>query len=149
MVLQSIWQITIGLSPAQECLTWNTQPALLSGIVDNVGAFGTSTWVEYNVTSQVTGNGTYTFALVADSTDGVTFSSREGTPPPQLVVITQSASTGTATFTPTSTATFTPTPDCFQQHRPTHLRVSPPLQRQPLRQTSTSNSHADIHGNTY
>ena len=91
-------------------ITWNTQPALLGGVVDNVGAFGTSTWVEYNVTSMVTGNGTYTFALVADSTDGVTFSSREGTTPPQLVVTTQSASTGTATFTPTSTATSTRTP---------------------------------------
>ena len=38
------------------------------------------------MTSLVSGNGTYTFALVADSNDGVTFSSREGTAPPQLVV---------------------------------------------------------------
>jgi fibronectin type III domain protein/calcineurin-like phosphoesterase family protein len=91
-------------------VTWNTQPALLSGAVDNKGAFGTSTWVEYNVTSLVTGNGTYTFALVADSTDGVTFSSREGTPPPQLVVEIQSTLTATITSTPTSTATVTSTP---------------------------------------
>src|SRR4029078_12100823 len=91
-------------------VTWNTKPALLSGIADNVGAFGTSTWVEYNVTSLVTGNGAYTFALVADSTDGVTFSARKGATPPQLVFNIQIASTGTATLTPTSTAIFTPTP---------------------------------------
>ena len=91
-------------------ITWNTQPALLSGVTANTGAFGTSTWVEYNFTSLVTGNGTYTFALVADSTDGVTFSSREGTTPPQLVVQTQSILTGTATATPTSTGTLTSTP---------------------------------------
>jgi hypothetical protein len=91
-------------------VTWNNQPALVSGVADNKGAFGTSTWVEYNVTSLVTVNGTYTFALVADSTDGVTFSSREGTTPPQLVVETQSTLTATITSTPTSTATPTSTP---------------------------------------
>jgi fibronectin type III domain protein/calcineurin-like phosphoesterase family protein len=90
-------------------VTWNTRPTLLSGVADNAGAFGTNTWVEYNVTSLVNGNGTYTFALVADSTDGVTFSSREGTTPPQLVVQTQSGSGGTATFTPSGTTTSTST----------------------------------------
>jgi hypothetical protein len=67
-------------------ITWNTQPALLSGAFDNKGAIATESWVEYDVTGLVTGNGTYTFALVADGTDGVTFSSREGTSPPQLIV---------------------------------------------------------------
>ena len=92
-------------------VTWNTRPALLSGVADNAGAFGTNAWVEYNVTSLVNGNGTYTFALVADSTDGVTFSSREGATPPQLVVQTQSGPVGTPTVTqtPTATATFTST----------------------------------------
>jgi hypothetical protein len=67
-------------------ITWNTQPALLSGVVDNTGAIAANAWVEYDVTPLVTGNGTYTFALVADDNDGVTFSSREGAAPPQLVV---------------------------------------------------------------
>jgi len=90
-------------------VTWNTQPALLSGVADNQGAFGTNTWVEYDVTSLVSGNGTYTFALVADSNDGVTFSSREGSAPPQLVVETIGAGTVTPTSTPTSTRTPTGT----------------------------------------
>ena len=67
-------------------ITWNAQPALLSGAFDNKGAIAMESWVEYDVTALVTGNGTYTLALVADGTDGVTFSSREGTSPPQLVV---------------------------------------------------------------
>lgn len=88
-------------------ITWNTQPALLSGVAGNTGAFGTSVWVEYDVTSLVTGNGTFTFALLADSTDGVTFSSREGTTPPQLVV-TLGTGAPTPTRTPTATATNPP-----------------------------------------
>jgi len=67
-------------------VNWNTQLALLSGAFDNKGVIATATWVEYDVTSLVTGNGTYTLALIADSNDGVTFSSRQGTTPPQLVV---------------------------------------------------------------
>ena len=67
-------------------ITWNNRPALLSGAFDNKGAIATGTWVEYDVTDLVTGDGTYTFALVADGTDGVTFSSREGTSDPELVV---------------------------------------------------------------
>jgi hypothetical protein len=34
----------------------------------------------------VTGNGSYDFVLLPDSTDGVSFYSREGTSPPQLVL---------------------------------------------------------------
>ena len=90
-------------------VTWNTQPALLSGVAGNAGAFGTNTWVEYDVTSLVSGNGTYTFALVADSNDGVTFSSREGSAPPQLVVEMMGTGTATLTSTPTSTLTSTGT----------------------------------------
>jgi len=116
-------------------ITWNSRPALLSGVADNTGAFGTSTWVEYNVTSLVTGNGTYTFALVADSTDGVTFSSREGTTPPQLVVTTQSIPTGTATFTPTSTVTLTSTPTLTAT--PTMTLTNTPTATQTPTQTPT------------
>ncbi len=88
-------------------ITWNTQPALLSGALDNKGTIAIDSWVEYDVTSLVTGNGTFTFALVADSTDGVTFSSREGTTAPQLVV-TLGAGAPTPTRTPTATVTNPP-----------------------------------------
>jgi cell division septation protein DedD len=86
-------------------ITWNTQPPLLSGAFDNKGAIATNSWVEYDVTSLVTTNGTYTFALVADSSDGIVFSSREGTSAPQLVV---AFGAGGPTSTPTQTATQPP-----------------------------------------
>jgi hypothetical protein len=67
-------------------VNWNTQPALLSGAFDDKGAIATNTWIEYDVTALVTGDGTYTFALETDSTNGVNFSSRQGANPPQLIV---------------------------------------------------------------
>ncbi|HEY9529470.1 MAG TPA: DNRLRE domain-containing protein, partial [Anaerolineales bacterium] len=107
-------------------VTWNTQPALLSGVADNQGAFGTNTWVEYDVTSLVSGNGTYTFALVADGNDGVTFSSREGSAPPQLVVETLGAGTVTPTSTPTSTRTPTGTVTPTATTTPSSTATLPP-----------------------
>lgn len=93
------------LESGRNSITWNKQPALLSGVVANAGAIATASWVDYNVTSLVTGNGTYTFALFADSTDGARFSSREGSQPPQLVITTSSTPTPTSTSAPLSTNT--------------------------------------------
>ncbi len=81
-------------------ITWNTQSLLASGASDNKRVIETNSWAEYDVTSLITGNGTYTFALVADSTDGVTFSSREGATHPQLLI---TPGTSGSTSTPTST----------------------------------------------
>jgi hypothetical protein len=67
-------------------LTWSAQPALLSDIPVDPGAILTDSWIEYDVTDLVMEDGTYTFALVTDGPDGVIFSSREGTEPPQLIV---------------------------------------------------------------
>ena len=61
----------------------------------------TNSWVEYNVTSRVGGNGTYAFVLQTSSADSVNFYSSEGANPPQLVVRTGS---GTSSPTPTPTA---------------------------------------------
>jgi hypothetical protein len=100
-------------------VTWNTRPALSSAATDNKAAIGTSSWAEYNVSSLVAGNGTYTFALVADSSDGVTFSSREGTTSPQLVITLGAGAllsadalvwTDTPTLIPVPTETFTLVP---------------------------------------
>jgi calcineurin-like phosphoesterase family protein len=90
-------------------ITWNNRPALTSGAVDNKGSISKNTWVEYNVTALVTGNGTYSFVLAGDSNDNVIFSSREGSNPPQLVV-TFNSSTNTPAVTQTSISTPTRTP---------------------------------------
>lgn len=74
------------IESGEDGITWNKQPDLWSSEIDNKNTIGTGTWVDYDVSSMVTGNGTYTFALIADGTDSVIFSSREGSAPPQLVM---------------------------------------------------------------
>jgi parallel beta-helix repeat protein len=106
----------------ETALTWNNHPAITSAGMDDKGAISTNAWVEFNVTPLVTGDGTYSFALVGSSTDGVTFSSREGSQVPQLVIsmITGSAtSTPLPTSTPTSTATPTGTSIPTNTYSPT------------------------------
>jgi hypothetical protein len=67
-----------GTSWTETGITWNNRPARTSGALDNKGSISTSTWAEYDVTAWVTGNGTFSFVLAADSTDAATFSSRQG-----------------------------------------------------------------------
>jgi parallel beta-helix repeat protein len=64
----------------------NTLPALTSSVLDDKGAIASGVWTEYNVTAQIAGDGTYSFAFIPTSTDAVSFSSREGSQPPQLVI---------------------------------------------------------------
>lgn len=115
-------------------VTWNTQPALLSGAVDNKGAIAADTWVEYDVTSLVSGNGTYTFALVADGSDGITFSSKEGTAAPQLVI---TLGTGGPTVTPSHTPTSTPTSPAAATNTPTATRTPTRTPTNPAAATNT------------
>src|SRR5258706_16332400 len=93
-------------------ITWNTRPARTSAAVDNAGQIALQTWVEYNVTTLVTGNGTYSFDLGADSTDGTTFLTREGSNPPQLMLTlgTGASPTAVSSPTPTSVKILTATP---------------------------------------
>jgi hypothetical protein len=99
-----------GTSWTETGITWNNRPARTSGALDNKGSISTNTWVEYNVTSLISGNGTFSFVLAADSADGAVFSSRQGSQPPQLVVTLAGSSTITPSFTATETATASSTP---------------------------------------
>ena len=79
----STWKET-----GKDGITWDLQPTLLSGPMENKETVEEGSWLEYNVTAAVTGDGTYSFALVADSEDAAIFSSREGSQAPQLIVTT-------------------------------------------------------------
>lgn len=72
----------------ENTITWNNRLAPTSGAIANAGAIVSDNWVEYNVTAVVTGNGSYDFVLLPDSSDGASFYSREGPASfrPQLVV---------------------------------------------------------------
>ena len=50
------------------------------------GKITAATWTSADVTSAVTGNGTYSFAISTSNATAVSLSSREGANPPQLVV---------------------------------------------------------------
>jgi hypothetical protein len=70
-------------------ITWNTRPARTSSATDDKGAIPVNSWVEYDVTPFVTGNGTYSFNLATTSNDGIDLYNREAaTLRPELVVTT-------------------------------------------------------------
>ena len=68
-----------------ESMLFAGQPALGPLIVD-LGAATAGAYMDIDVSSYVTGDGTYSFGLIGESTNVAQFHSREGASPPQLVV---------------------------------------------------------------
>jgi chitodextrinase len=77
---------------SENAVTWGNRPAPASPASDDKGSISSGTWIEFDVTRLVTGDGVYGFVLIGTSSDGVDMSSREGSAAPQLVL-----STGTVT----------------------------------------------------
>jgi len=78
---------TTGTTWSETTVNWDNRPAATSAATDDKGAIPANTWVEYDVTPFVTGNGTYSFRLATISTDGVFFAQREATDfRPELVL---------------------------------------------------------------
>ncbi|WP_225411629.1 CBM96 family carbohydrate-binding protein [Stigmatella hybrida] len=70
-----------------DTLTWNNRPARVGGALGDLGAVGSHTEAEYDVSAVVTGAGTYNFALVPTGGNGVDFASSERSPiEPQLIL---------------------------------------------------------------
>ena len=67
---------------------WNTRPQTSGGAIDTVGAAPLGQWVELDVSGVVSGDGTYSFALINASNDVARYSSSEATAAqrPQLVL---------------------------------------------------------------
>ncbi|MHC4413016.1 MAG: CBM96 family carbohydrate-binding protein, partial [Planctomycetota bacterium] len=81
-------------------ITWNNQPA--AGATLDTKSPGMAMWVEFDVTSHVTANGTYSFCLQGDySTSGQTFNSKEGANKPVLIVTYGDANDATPPAAPT------------------------------------------------
>ena len=96
-------------------ITYSNAPPLGS-MIGSSGSVSSNTWTSVNVTSYITGNGTYNLGLATSSSTALSLASREsGANAPQLVIQTQGGTAPTATRTPTSpsnptqTATRTPT----------------------------------------
>ena len=75
---------------SETTLTWNTRPAIVGTVIANATNVPVNAWYEFNVSALVTGNGTYSFLLRPESSDGVVATSRQGTAAnrPQLVITT-------------------------------------------------------------
>ena len=71
---------------SESTVTWGNRPIPSATPTADVGSVPADAWLEYDVTSAVSGSGTYTFAVVPQSSDGLFFSSREGAKAPQLVL---------------------------------------------------------------
>jgi hypothetical protein len=96
----------------ESTITYNNAPPVGNVLVSS-GSFGSSGWKSVDITSYITGNGTYNLAITTSSSTAINFRSREsGALAPQLVIETLGnlPSTSTPTATGTSTPTNTPTP---------------------------------------
>jgi len=72
-------------------IRWSGQPSYNSAVVGSIGSVVANAWYEIDVKSQITANGTYSFALESTSTNGADYVSRQGTTAnrPRLVVVIQ------------------------------------------------------------
>ncbi len=68
-------------------ITYNNAPAVGS-LINGSGPVSAGSYIEIDVTAYVTGNGTFTLALIENANGRNTFHSREGANPPELVIIT-------------------------------------------------------------
>jgi hypothetical protein len=82
-------------------LTWARHPATISGRRDDHGRLVGDAWAEWDVSSWVTREGAYRFALKGGRADTARFMSQETTFQPQLVVTTADPPSGIEYVAPT------------------------------------------------
>ncbi|MGZ9160903.1 MAG: CBM96 family carbohydrate-binding protein, partial [Candidatus Limnocylindrales bacterium] len=81
---------------AETAITWSNRPARAGAAIDDRAAVPAASWVDYDVTTAVVGNGSFGFVLATTSSDGIDLHAREGALPPQLVVRTSPTPPDTA-----------------------------------------------------
>lgn len=74
----------------EDTLTWNNMPGLSGEPVAQTGSVFLDRWVEIDVSSVVTGDGTVSFGFSSLDLPGVLYSSKEGGQPPQLILTVSS-----------------------------------------------------------
>ncbi|MBN1147853.1 MAG: DNRLRE domain-containing protein [Anaerolineales bacterium] len=125
-----IYQVSDSTWDEQQ-LTYNTAPPF-GNFVGSSGGYGSNSWIEIDVTPLVGGEGALSLAIVTSSDTALSFSSREGANPPELIIETVALSptptfTPLPTDTPTPTATDTPTPLPTDTPTPTATDTLTPL----------------------
>ena len=77
----------VGNTWTETGINWANAPAIAGSSLAAAGATTNGTWVDFDVTSAVTGNGEVSFALTTTSSNSSYYSSREGANRPQLVLV--------------------------------------------------------------
>ncbi len=109
-------------------INYNNAPAP-GGAIGSSGSVSTGTWTTVDVTSSITGNGTFSLVLTGINSTQISLASREtGANAPQLVIETEIGPTLTPapTHTPTNTATFTATPTLGPTATPSNTPTATP-----------------------
>jgi len=70
-------------------VTWDTAPAADTTLLASLGSVSTDTWYEVDLSSLITGEGTYSLMISSTAPNGADYASKEGANSPQLVVETQ------------------------------------------------------------
>lgn len=76
---------SVGTDWAETDITWNARPPH-GAVVATKGAIGDASYVDFNVSAAVNGNGSYGFALATTATDRSDYDSREGVRSPELLL---------------------------------------------------------------
>ena len=73
---------------SESSMNWNNREPISGGAIDSAGPVGVGSWVEFDVSSVVTGDGTYSFALISAVSDVARYGSSEASAAtrPQLVL---------------------------------------------------------------
>jgi hypothetical protein len=67
-------------------ITWNNAPPISGTPIATAGTVTTGTWVEFDLGTRITGNGTYAFAISNGNSNAVDYASRESANDPVLVI---------------------------------------------------------------
>ena len=86
-------------------LNWSNAPAITGSALSNMTTVTNGSWIEFDVTSAITGNGVFSFAIKNTSDDRITYGSKESNNDPQLIIQTSgqtAVAPAVAAFSPAS-----------------------------------------------
>src|SRR4051794_38408083 len=95
---------TAGSDWTESAVTWNTRPVAGGTMVANLAGLTLNAYATADVSSVITGNGTYTFAITTTSTLSKQLASREVAADPPRLLITPADATASATPSATTTS---------------------------------------------
>ncbi len=75
----------------EDNVTWDNAPVIEGDVLSSAENISVNTWVEFDVTPAIAGNGVVSFGMLSKNNNPVWYSSNEGAHPPELVVETATA----------------------------------------------------------